>query len=236
MRVSRLSLFASLCSVLLLPTLAGSVAAASQQQATEDPPRAFQGRDDDVYPEFPDAPPDAPRARLEIVFDEISGSRELAVEPMQPFEAFVVAHDVQIALRGWEATLEIDPRLRLLEKEVLADLDIGQGNEVSAALKPRNCLSGTPITLARLKLMVTEPGQSDLVLGLGPIARPSVPEGVDGEGPTPVYLVCRPGADLRPFDYCEICAVVNPREVRPEVPEDEADPLGDLLRPARGRQ
>ena len=201
----------------------------------EDPPRAFQGQDDTVYPEFADAPADAPTARLRIVFDLVSRSQEIAAEPNVPFDAYVLAHDVQIALRGWEAKLLIDERLTVLSKQLLADVNVGQGDEVFAALKPRNCESGETIVLAELKLMLTEPA-TDLTLGLAPTDRPSQPTvASDVEGPTPVYLVCRPETDVRPFDYCSTCAVVNPRRLAPERDATTKPAATDLFKLDRGR-
>lgn len=212
------------------------VAASVSGVRAEDPPRAFQGLDDSVFPEYPDAPPDAPTARLRIVFDPVSRSQEIAAEPKVPFEAYVVAYDVQIALRGWEAKLLLDERLTVLETDILADVNVGQGREVYAALKPQNCETGEEIVVARMRLMLTEPA-TDVTLGLAPTGRPSEPTvASDVEGPTPVYLVCRPEPDVRPFDSCEVCAVVNPRQVRPE-PDVESKPsAADLFGIERGRQ
>lgn len=224
---------ARLVIVLLLGTVATHAAA---QEAPEDRKRAFQGQDDNVFPEFPDPAPDAPTARLRMVFDLVSGAQELSVEPLQPFEVLVVAYDAQIPIRAWEATLVIDPRLRVLERDIPANVNVGQGDEVSAAVKPRDCFTDNPAVLARLKLMVMEEGLTDLVLGLGPVARPSIPTvPTDLEGPTPVYLTCIPELDMRPFDYCKTCAVVNPVSVRPEVDAKPDDPLRGILAPVRGR-
>lgn len=215
--------------------LAPRVAAQTDSLEIEYPP-AFQGQLDNVFPEFPDPAPDAPTARLRLVFDLVSGAQELAVEAKQPFDVYIVAHDVQIAVLAWEASLIIDPRLHVLEREIVSALEIGQRNEVIATLKPRDCLSGTPIILGRLKLMFLEEGLTDLTLGLGPIARPSIPTvPTDIEGPMPVYQTCRPGGDLRPFDFCRTCVVVNPRNVRPELDQTRPQPLRDLLEPIRGR-
>jgi hypothetical protein len=217
--------------------LASTFAIAAEPDSSEvEYPPAFQGQPENEYREYPDPEPGAPEARLRVVFDLVSGSQELAVEPGQPFDVYVVAHDVQIALRAWEATLVIDPRLSVLERKIPAEINVGQGNEVIAALKPRDCLSGTPIVLASLKLVILDEGLTDLVIGLGPIASPSIPSvPTEIEGPMPVYLTCRPGADLRPFDFCKICAVVNPRNVRPERDVPRPEPLRDLLEPIRGR-
>lgn len=202
----------------------------------EDPPRAFQGQDDTVFPEFPDAPADAPTARLRIVFDTVSRAQEIAAQPNVPFDAYVVAHDVQIALRGWEATLLIDERLTVISQELTADVNVGQSPEIFAALKPKNCKSGETIVLAHLRLLLREPA-TDVTLGLAPTSRPSaVTVETDLEGPTPVYLVCRPEADVRPFDHCTTCAVVNPEQVHPERDETTKPTAADLFELNRGRQ
>lgn len=222
-------------SIGLAVALSAIVGSATSVRA-EDPPRAFQGIDNTVFPEYPDAPPDAPTARLRIVFDPVSRSQEIAVEPNVPFEAYIVAYDVQIALRGWEAKLLIDERLTVLETEILADVNVGQGPEVYAALKPQNCESGEEIVVGRMRLMLTEPA-TDLTLGLAPTSKPSATTAPsEFDGPTPVYLVCRPEADVRPFASCEICAVVNPRQVEPE-PDVETKPsAADLFGIERSRQ
>lgn len=228
----------SLISLLTLSTIFSLLAVAPTSAPAQDEPapRAFQGQDDTVYPEFPAPVADAPPARLRMVFDLVSGVQELSVQPLEPFEVFVVAHDVQIAVRGWEATLVIDPRIRVLERDIPAEVNMGKGNEVFAALKPSDCLSGNPVVLARLQLMVMEEGLDDLVLGLGPYSRPSTPTApTDLEGPMPVYLTCIPEVDIRPFDFCRTCAVVNPVSVRPERDETAQDPVRELLKPQRAR-
>jgi hypothetical protein len=210
-------------------------ATAQDRSDEEDPPRAFQGLDTSEFPEYPDAPPGAPDARLRIVFDLVSRGQEIAAEPNQPFDVYLIAHDVQVALRGWEARVQIDERLTVVESQILADVNVGQWPEVYAAVKPEDCQSGETIVLAQMKMMLTEPA-TDVVLGLAPTSRPSAPTvETDLEPPTPVYLVCRPGKDVRPFDYCETCAVVNPREVEPERDEDSRPDAESLFDPVSGR-
>jgi hypothetical protein len=189
-------------------------------------PEALEVDDNSVYPEYPDAAPDAPTARLRLVFDPISGETAKHVRPLEPFEFFIVAHDVQVALRGWEARVVLDPRLLLLEKE-FGGLNVGQGTEIVTALKPNECKSGTPITLARFKAMLREDGLNDLVLGLAPVTKSSF------DPPSPGYLVCRPESVLRAFDACDTCAVVNPMRVKPE--SDSTSPIDAILEPIRGR-
>ncbi len=229
----------SLFCLFTLSAVVGLLCSPAPSHAQDEPesvPRAFQGQDDSVYPEFPAPAADAPTARLRMVFDLVSGAQELSVQPLQPFEVYVVAHDVQIAVRGWEAALVIDPRIRVLERDIPAEVNMGKGNEVFAALKPSDCLSGNPVVLARLQLMAMEEGLTDLVLGLAPYSRPSTPTvPTDMEGPMPVYLTCIPEVDIRPFDFCHTCAVVNPVSVRPERDEKAQDPVRELLKPQRSR-
>lgn len=214
----------------LLASTLGTAAAVTEPDPAEgedgEYPEALEVRDDTVYPEFPDAPADAPEARLRVVFDLVSMSTEIHAEARTPFDFYVVAHDVQVALRAWEAHVVVDPRLLVIERE-FDGLNVGRDNEIITALKPRNCKVGTPITLARFRAMVPEEGLTDLVIGLGPIGRSSF------DPPTPGYLICRPGSDLRTFAACDTCAVVNPASVRPET--DEESPLSDILQPIRGR-
>jgi len=204
-----------------------SLEASPNEAGIEDPPRALDVDDDTVYPEFPDAPPDAPEARLRVYFDLASREQMLSVPVNQPFEFYVVAHDVQIALRGWEARVIVDSRIKVLEREV-EGLNVGKGDEFLVGLKPKNCKSGETFVLARYRCLLTEEGLQDLVIGLSPTGRSSF------DPPRTGYLVCRPGADLRAFDHCDTCAVVNPVNVRP--PSDEDDPLQELLKPLRGRR
>ena len=212
------------------------IVVAAAARAEDPPPRAFQGQDNTIFPEYPDAPPDAPTARLRMVVDVVSRDQEIAVEPNEPFDVYIVAYDVQIALRGWEARLVIDDRLTVLETEILADVNVGQGKEIYAAVKPQNCEAGDEIVVGRMKLMLAEPA-TDVVLGLAPTNRPSEPTvETDVEGPTPVYLVCRPEADVRPFEYCEVCVVVNPRQIEPEPNVDAKPSATDLFGIDRGRQ
>lgn len=231
MRIRETKAFTAVWIVIAVLVVAWPAAGA----AGDEPEHATDIDDATVYPEFPDAPADAPMARLRLVFDLVSGDQVLRAEPNHPFEVYVVAHDVQVALRAWEARLVLDPRLLLLNKDIDAELDLGKGPEVRAALKPRDCKSGTPLVLGHFTLMYTEVGAEDMVLGLAPADPASRPTGAaEGDPPTPVYLVCRPGKDLRPFDACEVCAVVNPATVEPER-DAPASPLDAVLRPVKGR-
>ncbi len=210
-------------------------ATAQETGADEDPPRAFQGQESTRFPDYPDAPPGAPDARLRIVFDLVSRDQEIAAEPNEPFDVYVIAHDVQVALRGWEARLQIDERLTVVESQLLAEVNVGQWPDVYAAVKPADCQAGATIVLAQMKMMLTE-SATDVVLGLAPASRPSAPTvETELEPPTPVYLVCRPGKDIRPFDYCETCAVVNPLEIEAERDDDAASDASSLFDPVSGR-
>ncbi len=190
-------------------------------------PPALEVRDDTIYPEFPDSPPDAPTPRLRIVFDLVSGATERHVEPEEPFEFFVVAHDVQVALRAWEAKIVLDPRILVVER-VFDGMNVGRDDEIVTALKPQDCKWGTPITLVRFKAILPPGESNDLVLGLAPIDKSSF------DPPSPGYLVCRPEPDLRAFDACDTCAVINPQHVRP--PSDRPSSLDAILRPVKGRE
>jgi hypothetical protein len=215
----------SLALVLALAPL--PTGATEPDQDEQEPPRALDVDDDTVFPEFPDAPPDAPEARLRIYFDLASREQMLAPDVHEPFVFHVVAHDVQIALRGWEARVVVDPRIKVLERDV-EGLNVGRGDEFLVGLKPKNCKSGETMILATYRCMLAEEGLQDLVIGLAPTQRSSF------DPPRAGYLVCRPGADLRTFDHCDTCAVVNPVQVRPSA-EDQG-PLQDLLEPLRGRR
>ena len=217
----------ALISAVALSSLILASGVPAQESKDEGP--QLDIKDPTVYPEFPDAPEDAPTARLRVVFDQVSRSTALSVEPHVPFDFWILAHDVQIALRAWEGRLVTDPRLIILERDV-EGLNLGRGDEMRSAFKPVECKSGPSIVLARFRAMVTEPGLTDLVIGLGPVqTRASL------DPPVACYLICRPGKDLRPFDTCETCAVVNPVAVQPEVDAQDESPLRDILAPVRGR-
>jgi hypothetical protein len=190
-------------------------------------PRASDIEDPAAYPEFDDAPEGAPTASLSIVFDPISEERAKHVASGETFDFYVVAHDVQVALRAWEARIVVDPRIVVTDRQ-LDGLNLGKGNEIITALKPKNCKEGTPITLAHFRAMLRDPDASDAVLGLAPISKSSF------DPPSPGYLICRPGSDLRVFDACDTCAVVNPVKVTPPA-ADRPEQLDSLLKPIRGR-
>lgn len=199
---------------------------ATQSAEEQEYPEALEVEDRSVYPEFPDPPEDLPEARLRIVFDLVSHAQEIHAEPGTPFEFHVVAHDVYVAVQAWEARVVVDPRLVVLEREV-DGLNLGQGDEIITALELKNCKAGEVIPLARYEAMVPEEGMDDLVLGLAPVSKSTF------DPPTPGYLVCRPGSELRTFDACDTCAVVNPVAVEPE--RDGSSPLDEVLEPIRGR-
>lgn len=189
-------------------------------------PEALEVFDNSEYPEYKDSPPDAPTARLRIVFDPISEETAKHVKAREPFEFFIVAYDVQVALRAWEAALVVDPRILIIDRQ-LDGLNVGKGAEIATALIPKNCKSGSPLTLARYKAMLPKEGMNDLVLGLAPLKKSSF------DPPSPGYLICRPGADLRVFDACDTCAVINPVSVK--VPKESTTPLDAVLEPVKGR-
>jgi len=217
--------FRALLSVgLVLALTVGSGPARAQE--AEDPPRAFDFDDSHEYPEFPEPPADLPRERMEIVFDLVSRSRTLAVEPHVPFEFLVVAHHSRVAVRGWEASVQIDPRITVVGREVQG-LDVMPApDDYMIGIKPADCLYGDTIVLVKYTAMVVEPGLTDLTLGLAPISRSSF------EPPSPGYLVCTPDHDLRDYEWCELCAVVNPVQKRPEGEERPSflDPVKGKLR------
>ena len=52
-------------------------------------------------------------ARFEVVFDRVQRTRNLAAEVGEPFSAWVLAHDVEGGLRGWELQVTVEPPLIL---------------------------------------------------------------------------------------------------------------------------
>ena len=64
----------------------------------------------------------------------MSYSTEMYVEPQQPFDFYVVAHDVQVALMAWEARIVVDPRLLVIERD-FEGLNVGREDEIITALK-----------------------------------------------------------------------------------------------------
>lgn len=176
---------------------------------------AFEG-EQVHWPEFEDAPADAPTARIGFVFDEVSRRREAAIVVGEPVEVLLVAWDVQVALHAWEAGIDIDERLKVIETEYFADLHMENDGDVRAMLKPENCKASAAITLARYKLLLTEPA-NDLVLGIRAAAIPTaVTSEADVSAPTPVYQVCREDKDMRPFLFSPVSAVLNPVQVHPD--------------------
>lgn len=211
--------------IALLLVALGSVPGLAQE-AEPDPPRAYDFDTSHEYPEFPPQPADLPRERMEIVFDLVGRSRTLAVEPRIPFEFYVLAHHSRVAVRGWEASVEVDPRITVLEREV-AGLDVMPApDDYMIGIKPADCLFGDTIVLVKYTAILMEDGLTDLTLGLAPISRSSF------EPPSPGYLVCTPDHDLRDYDSCGLCAVVNPVRLKPEGLEEERP---SFLAPVKGK-
>lgn len=210
---------------------------ATAQDATDEQPEpAFEGTQI-VWPEFPDADPDAPTARIGFVFDPVQRTREASITKGEPIEALLVAWDVQVALHAWEARIKIDPRLTVIERKIDCDLHLDlEDGDLLAMLRPEHCNPSKEIVLARYKLMLLDDSDADdLVLGVGPIEKHSkVTVTTDAPSPSPVYQVCRKGKDVRPFLFSEVSAVLNPVNVHPEPIEDEAPRFAPA--PVRSRQ
>ena len=213
-------------NALLLLILTLGAVPATAQDTPQDAPRAYDFDDSHVYREFPEQPAELPRERVEIVFDLVGRTRVIGVKPKVPFDFFVVAHHSRVAVRGWELSVEIDPRITVLSRE-LEGLDVLPGeDDYMIGIKPKDCLFGDTITLVKYTAMVMEEGQNDLTLRLGPASRSSF------EPASPGYLVCTPANDLRDYATCDLCAVVNPVKVQPEGFEEERP---SFLSPARGK-
>lgn len=202
----------SLILAVLLVLLTAPVGTRAQ---STDAPTA--GRKEVVWPELPDSPPDAPMARIGFAFDPVSDTNEAAAALKTPVDVYVMAWDVQVGLYCWEAHLTFDPRLTILETEYMADLHLDKDGDVRAMIQPEDCAGSGRTVLARFKVVLLEEEATDLVFGIGPCAQPSRINGAtDDTEPTPVYLVCRPGKDVRPFQYSAVSAVLNPVSVHPE--------------------
>lgn len=176
------------------------------------------------YPEYPEPDPNAPIGRLGLYFDEAGLQRNLEVEPFQPFDIFLVVHQSPFPVRGWEAKLLVDERVKIIESHV-EGINVGNAPSYVVAVAPDQCYEGETVVLARFKGMLIEPDLHDLVLGVT-AAEPS-----GFEPPAPGFLTCRMPAEMERYLGCEDCAVINPVERR--LPE--AKKLEGLLEPVKGR-
>ena len=205
--------------------LFSSASAGGQEQPDPvDPPPAFEGTKV-VWPEFADPPEGAPTARVGFVFDPVLRTREAAITVGEPVEVLLVAWDVQVALHAWELNISIDPRLTVIQRDLECDLHLDlEDGDLLAMLRPEHCKASSEIVLARYQLLLTDAEDSaDLVLGIGPTAKPSrITVESDVPWPSPVYQVCRRGKDVRPFLFSEVSAVLNPEQVHPDPIEGEA--------------
>ena len=211
----------ALALVLMLSTI-GPVMA-------QEPSQGEQSTDFDreiEWPEFPDPAEDAPVARIAVYFDPVGRSRMLSPEPNEPFEFYLVAHDPHVAVLAWEVSLQIDEGVTIIEEDLLGGMNLGGDGLYRVGLLPENCHAGAQVELARFRAIVTDPSATDVVIRLGPVQGPSL-----SDPPRPAYATCRENAELRPFLWDEIAAVVNPVDVRIES-EDRSD---DLFAPQRGR-
>jgi hypothetical protein len=214
----------------ILTCIALLVAVSAHAQSEE---RAFEGQQV-IWPEFEDAPVDAPTARVGFAFDLVSRSREAAITVGEPVEVMLVAWDVQVALQAWEVKVAIDERLTVIEEEHFADLHLVSEGDLRGMLKVENCNPSAEIVLARYKLLLLEDA-NDLVLGIGPAeAATEVTHPTDAPQPSPIYQICRENGDMRPFLFSEVSAVLNPVSVHPDPIEGEAPKFTPA--PVRGRQ
>jgi len=210
----------------LICSLALSVAAVAGALAQEptQPPKRPAIYDTYDFPQYPDPDPYGPPATMAIYFDLVRRTRSCHVEPNTPFQFFVVAHDSQVAVRGWEAKIVIDPRIKIISKK-FTGFNVGQGDNWFVGLRPEECLAGQTVVLVEFTAMVVEDSLSDLVLGLGPTDRSSF------NPPSPGYLLCRPDDQLLTYAACDTCAVVNPVHIQLH----DKSMIQDILEPAKGR-
>lgn len=211
-------------AMLLLVFGVGVVAA--QEPPAEERPEILDIDDGTEYPEVPAPAEDLPPARMEICFDLVSRARTLGVEANEPFTIYVLAHNSRWGVRGWEAKLKFDARIKILDAE-FEGINAGQGADWFVGIVPAKCFLGSTAILARFEAVVVDPDATDLVLALAPTDRSSF------DPPSPGYLVCKPTNELFPYVACDTCAVVNPLKVQPDADEDPVAP--GLFEPVRGK-
>lgn len=208
-------LLLSFCAALLLP-LSAAAQFDEEGHATD-----FDG--ELRWPEVPDPPEGAPNARLAVYFDLVRRTRSFHAEPNQPFEFFLVAHNPHMGVLSWELSLDVPEGIKILGQEI-EGVQIGNPGEYIVSTRPEQCQFGDQVILAKFTGMVQEEGLGDLAIRIGPLERSSM-----REEPAPCYVICRPEKEIRPFDFDELPAVVNPVDLRIE---DEEKP--DFLKPVRG--
>jgi len=125
---------------------------------------------------------------------------------------------------AWEVKLDVDPRIKVIEKN-FDGINVGAWPNFYVATKPERCIEGKVAVLAHFKGILLEEGATDLRLNLHPTDRSSF------DPPRPGYQLCRMPHELRPYFACEECAVVNPREIKIK----DKPNLKDMLTPAKGR-
>ena len=192
--------------------------------ASDEPPEVLDIDDPTIYPEVAGPAEDRPPAEMFFCFDLVQRQREIAVEPNTPFDIYLLATNSRWGVRGWEAKLVIDPRIKILEADY-EGVNVGQENNWFVGILPRKCKLGDTAQLARFSAMVIDPDARDLVLGIAPTDRSSY------DPPAPGYLVCKPTSQLLTYAASDTSAVVNPVAIDLQ---GEDTPRG-LFEPARGK-
>ena len=204
-----------MCAALLLPGVAAA------QFDDEGHATDFDG--ELRWPKVPDPPEGAPDASVAVYFDLVNRTRSIHAEPHKPFNFYLVAHNPHMGILSWELKLDIPAEINVVGQEI-EGVHIGNPGEYIVSTRPEQCQFGDQVILAKFTGMVLEAGLSDLAIRVGPIAQSSLTD-----PPAPCYVICRPEKEIRPFDYEELPAVVNPVKLRIE---DEDKP--DFLKPVRG--
>lgn len=162
---------------------------------------------------------------LHLYFDRTQRTREEAATVGQPVAFSVVARGVAEGVRGFEFLLQLDPRLRLVEREHLG-INVAQADGFLVGIPPEECLRGPELELLSGQVVLVEEGATDLVLGLSPLERSSF------DPPAPGYLFCDED-ELRAFSWPDTAAVLNPATVR--LPADAPAAVRQLLEMPKGR-
>lgn len=173
----------------------------------------------------PAQPPADEGPSLHVYFDRTQRTREQAAEVGQPVAFTVVARGAHEGVRGFEFSLELDPRLRLVDREH-AGINVAQGDGFLVGIPPEECLRGPELELLRGQLVLVEEGATDLVIGLSAYGQSSF------DPPSPGYLFCAED-ELRAFSWPDTAAVLNPATVR--LPAGAPDAVRGLLEMPKGR-
>jgi hypothetical protein len=161
-----------------------------------------------VCPPAPGPPP-----TLGVYFNPAGTQRITNASLAVPFEFYVVAHNANGGILGYEFTVDLPMEMSVIDRTYYPPAGVNVGSLDNWIVGTGECLPGSgPVVLVRYTVQLNTVNQ-DIVVGLLPAVPTSFPPG------SPGYVTCLLSGDLHPFQCWETGvggeAIVNPFTLTP---------------------